>query len=158
MWSTRGKEILIKLEPLAEGMGLKIVEMDLPNGQNGIFRVYVDSLEEGKKVTVDECAKFSPLISDYLDTFDPFPFRYYLEVSSPGLDRPLRRWDEMARFIGKKIRVVLREKLDNRRKFTGVLMDVDDEHNLFTIKENGKDFKIGREMVKRINIVWEGDK
>ena len=79
MWSGRAKDIFNKLEPLANRMGLKIVELDLPIGQNGVFRIYLDTISPETRISLEECGKFSPLVSDYLDTENFFPFRYYLE-------------------------------------------------------------------------------
>lgn len=156
MWSTKAKEIFEKLEPLAEGMGLKIVELDLPQGPNGIFRVYVDSLDKTVKVTIEDCARLSPVVSSMMDTLDVFKFRYYFEMSSPGLDRPIRRWDEISDFIGKKIKVSLKEKLEDRRHVSGILESIADDGTFFTVKDETREFKIDRGLVKKINIIWEG--
>jgi len=157
MWADRARTILKELEPLAADLNLKIVEMDLPQSANGIFRIYVDSLEKDEPISIDRCAELSPVVSDYLDTCDFFPFRYYLEISSPGLNRPIRRWDEISDFLGKKVKVTLREKVDNRRKFTGELVSVDNDALLFIVKDAEGEHKIEKEMVRKINIVWEGE-
>ncbi len=157
MWTGKAKELYEKLEPLAEAMGLKIIEMDIPGGNNGIFRIYIDSLK-GEGVGLEDCAKFSPVVSDYLDAMDVFPFKYYLEVSSPGLDRPIRRWDELELFVGKKVSVKLREKLENRRKFECVLAGVDEDSQAILLKDGERDYRIGKELIRKITLVWEGDK
>ena len=65
MWSGRAKDIFCKLEPLANKMGFKIVELDLPTGQNGVFRVYLDTLSPETRISLDECGRFSPIVSDF---------------------------------------------------------------------------------------------
>ncbi len=157
MWYGRAKELFEKLEPLAESIGLKIVEIDIPANANGICRLYVDSLVMGEGVTLDECAKFSPIVSNYLDTIDAFPYKYYLEISSPGLDRPIRRWDEIEFFIGKKLKIQLREKLKDKKNLTAILISVNNNEETFSVDENGEIVSIEKDLVKKINIIWEGD-
>lgn len=159
MWGVREKALVEKLEPAARSMGLTIVELELPHNTGGILRVYVDSLTEGKKVSIDECALFSPVVSGFLDTQEGFDFRYYLEVSSPGLERPIRRWEELPKFVGKRMTVAFAEKVDGRKKVVGTLASVDTAGDLFTITaEDGAAVTVRRTQVKRINLVWEGDK
>jgi ribosome maturation factor RimP len=158
MWSGRAKDIFNKLEPLANSMGLKIVELDLPIGQNGVFRIYLDTLSADKKITVDECGRFSPIVSDYLDTEDLFPFRYYLEVSSPGLDRPYRRWEDLHSAIGKILKIKLSETVDGRKRITGTLISVSDEKGEFTVDSEGTMITIAKGFVKKINEIWKGEK
>jgi ribosome maturation factor RimP len=158
MWSGRAKDIFNKLEPLANRMGLKIVELDLPIGQNGVFRIYLDTISPETKISLEECGKFSPLVSDYLDTEDFFPFRYYLEVSSPGLDRPYRRWDELHEAIGKTLKIKLSETVDGRKRITGTLISVNNESGEFVVDSEGTLITIAKGFVKKINEVWKGEK
>lgn len=159
MWSGRAKDIFLKLEPLANRMGFKIVELDLPTGQNGVFRVYLDTLSPETRISLDECGRFSPIVSDFLDAEDPFPFRYYLEVSSPGLDRPVRRWDDLHDEIGKTLKIKLSELVEGRKRFTGELVSVDDDKEEFVVRaEDGTELKIAKGFVRKINEVWNGEK
>ncbi len=157
MWEGRAGELFVKLEPLANSIGLKIVELDVPVGMNGVFRVYVDSLD-GTPVPVDKCSDLSPVVSRFLDVDDPFPFRYYLEISSPGLDRPIRRFEEIKLFIGKKVKIKLKTIVDGRKRIIGVLKDVNEEENYFTVSsEEGNVYSIRKDYVRKMNIIWEGD-
>ena len=159
MWSGRAKDIFLKLEPLANKMGLKVVELDLPTGQNGVFRVYLDTLSGEKPISIEECSLFSPVVSDFLDANDFFPFRYYLEVSSPGLDRPYRRWDELHNAIGKTLKIKLSELVQGRKRIVAELVSVDDEKGEFTVRlDDGSDFVIAKGFVKKINEVWKEEK
>ena len=158
MWSNRAREIFEKLEPVANKMGLRIVDMDLPTGMNGIFRIYLECLDRDKKITVDECAKFSPVVSDFLDAGDYFSFRYYLEVSSPGLDRPVRRWEDLVMSIGKTLKIKLSEPVDGRKRMTGVLKSVSDEKEEFTVDVGGTEVTVAKGFVKKINEIWKGEK
>jgi ribosome maturation factor RimP len=158
MWSGRAKDIFNKLEPLANRMGLKIVELDLPIGQNGVFRIYLDTISPETRISLEECGKFSPLVSDYLDTENFFPFRYYLEVSSPGLDRPYRRWDDLHEAIGKILKIKLSETVDGRKRITGILISVNNESGEFVVDSEGTLITIAKGFVKKINEVWKGEK
>ena len=81
-----------------------------------MLRIYMD--KEGG-VSVDDCAEISKKIDDLIDIKVPIPFRYSLEVSSPGLDRPLRTEKDFQRFCGHRARIRTREPLEGRRNFTG---------------------------------------
>lgn len=158
MWSGRAKDIFLKLEPVANRMGLKIVEMDLPTGMNGVFRIYLDTIAEGTSISIDECSKFTPVVSDFLDAEDMFNFRYYLEVSSPGLDRPVRRWEDLHTAIGKTVKIKFTEPVQGRKKATGTIISVSDEKNEFELETDGIKLTVAKGFVKKINIVWNGDK
>lgn len=159
VWGVREKALVEKLEPVARSMGLTIIELELPHNTGGFLRIYIDSLTEGKKILVEDCALFSPVASAFLDTQEGFDFRYHLEVSSPGLERPVRRWGDLPKFVGMRMQVVFSEKIDGRKKVVGVLVSVDDAAGLFTITaDDGAAVIVRRGMVKRINLIWEGDK
>lgn len=157
MWGVREKALVEKLEPVARSMGLTIIELELPHNTGGFLRIYVDSLTEGKKIMVEDCALFSPVVSAFLDTQEGFDFRYHLEVSSPGLDRPIRRWEELPKFAGVRMTVVFTEKVEGRKKVIGTLQAV--AADSFTITaDDGATVTVPRDRVKRINLIWEGDK
>ncbi|HNW82221.1 MAG TPA: hypothetical protein PKG52_04940 [bacterium] len=158
MWSGRAKDIFIKLEPVANRMGLKIVEMDLPIGMNGVFRIYLDTVTAGTAISIEECSRFSPVVSDFLDAEDFFNFRYYLEVSSPGLDRPIRRWEDLHPAIGKTVKIKFTEPVQGRKRATGQILSVSDERGEFELETDGIKLVIAKGFVKKINIVWNGDK
>lgn len=107
---------------VVEPMGYELVGVEyFPRGQGAVLRVYIDR-ERG--ITLDDCAAVSHQLSGVLDVEDPIPGRYDLEVSSPGLDRPLFQIEHYVRFQGRKAKVRLRVKQDGRRKFEGVLRGV----------------------------------
>jgi ribosome maturation factor RimP len=110
-----------RLESGAQALGFELVDVELMGGrQNQTLRVYIDSPQG---VTVDDCAEVSRQLSAILDVEDPFPGSYRLEVSSPGLDRPLVRPEDFRRFRGATVKVRLYDALDGRRNFTGRLLD-----------------------------------
>ncbi len=159
MWNARAKKFLSELNPIANSEGLKIIEMDLPTGPNTVFRIYVDSLDETKSVTIDNCASLSRLLSSYLDTDDTFYYAFHLEVSSPGLDRPLRIWEDLPKFIGKKVKVMMKESVNNRRKAKGVLKEVfSEEEKLIILLDSNEELPIKRDNIRKMNIIWEMEK
>lgn len=93
----------------------------IAQGRNSVLRVYIDH-DDG--IAVDDCEKVSRQVSALLDVEDPVSGEYVLEVSSPGLDRPLFTPEQYERYTGSEITVRLRSPLDGRRKFKGVIRAV----------------------------------
>lgn len=113
------------LEPAIAGLGFELVGIEYhPSGGRSLLRVYIDS-ENG--VTVDDCARVSYQVSGVLDVEDPIPGNYQLEISSPGLDRPLFRPRDYERFAGQLVSVRLLHPLNGRRKFKGRLEGLHDQ-------------------------------
>lgn len=109
---------------LLPSMGLELVEVQFRReGHGWVLRIFIDS-DEG--ITVDHCADVSREVSAYLDVEDLIDHPYSLEISSPGLERPLRSMDDFLRFAGKKARVKLREPLDGQKVFVGDILQVTD--------------------------------
>lgn len=104
-------------EPLLRSLGLELFDLKISGSQ---LRVFIDK-EEG--VLLEDCAKFSRLLGPALDVADCMPETYRLEVSSPGLNRPLRNETDFKRFIGKKIKIKTIEKIMNQKVFIGRLSD-----------------------------------
>lgn len=101
------------VEPVVVGMGFELVGVEFDTHQR-ILRVYIDS-EKG--IVVDDCSKVSHQLSGVLDVEDPIPGNYRLEISSPGLDRPLFSPEHFERFKGALARIQLSRPLDGRRRF-----------------------------------------
>ena len=114
------------LAPLVAGLGLEFVGIEFsPSRGSSLLRVYIDAHE--RPVTLDDCERTSREISALLDVNDPIEGRYTLEVSSPGLDRPLFTAQQFARFIGSQVRMSTALPLAGRRRFQGAILGVDDE-------------------------------
>lgn len=106
-----------------EARGFDLVEVELGGGRDHpTLRVYIDC---PGGVTVDDCAEVSRQLSALLDVEDPLPGGYTLEVSSPGLDRPLVSPDDFRRFAGVEVKIRLRVPLAGRRNFTGRLLGIE---------------------------------
>lgn len=127
-------EIEALLAPVVERLGCELIDLDFESrGGRSTLRLFID--KEGG-VTLDDCERTSHAVSGVLDVEDPIPGEYNLEVSSPGLDRPLRRASHYDRYHGAEIRVVMRKGFQGRRRLKGrlagvegeiVLLDVDGE-------------------------------
>ena len=112
------------IEPTVTALGFELVGVLLRGGRSrGLIRVYID--RDGG-VTVDDCAQVSHRVNGLLDMADPMPRGYDLEVSSPGLDRPLFFERDFARFAGTGLKVTLHRPLEGRRRFAGTLGGYDD--------------------------------
>jgi len=114
------------IDPLATDEGLELVEIELRSEQRigRVLRVYLDRLDkrdEEESPDIDELSRVSRQLSDLLDVYDVVPGAYTLEVSSPGVDRPLRKPEHFARYIGKRVEVRALEMIEGRKKFSGIL-------------------------------------
>lgn len=111
---------------VVEPMGYELVGVEYRRGaDSGLLRIYID--REGG-IQLDDCVTVSRQVSAMLDVEDPLKEAYQLEVSSPGIDRPLFVKEHFERFVGSKVRIKLRMKLNGRKRFEGVLQGVQDEN------------------------------
>ena len=119
------QELTTLFEPVVESMGYELVGVEWQGSEHhGLLRVYIDH-ENG--ITVDDCADVSRQISALLDVEDPITQAYDLEVSSPGIDRPLFKAQDFERFSGNKAKIKLAVALNGRKNFSGILKGVEDD-------------------------------
>src|SRR6185312_6406957 len=117
-------ELTNLLMPVVTDLGLECLGVEYsPSHGNSLVRVYIDA--PGRAVTVDDCEAASRQISATLDVNDPIQSRYTLEVSSPGVDRPLFTPEQFARFIGQKAKLETNLPIDGRRRFNGAIRGVE---------------------------------
>lgn len=147
------------VEPLAAEQGLEVVDVTFTReGGRWYLRVYID---KPGGVGIDDCERLSELMSAALDERDPIPQSYYLEVSSPGLERPLKRDQDFERFRGRKVTVRTFAPLDGRRRFSGVLLGLEDGKVKLDMGADGVVYipKAGISQAKLVaEIDWEGKK
>ena len=136
-------------EPLVEELKYELVDIEfVKEGPSYFLRVYLD---KPGGINLDDCQKMSQLLSDILDEKDPIKVAYYLEVSSPGLDRPLKTDKDLKRNIGKDIEVKLYEALDSKKLIEGTL-DNYNESSIILKTETNTIIEIPRELVAVIKL------
>lgn len=106
------------VEPAITALGYELVGVEFSQGKTGVLRIYIDS-DEG--IGVDDCSAVSHQVSGILEVEDPIRGQYSLEVSSPGLDRPLFQASDFDRFAGHQVTLRLLAPVDGQRKFKGIL-------------------------------------
>lgn len=115
------------IEPTITDMGFDIVRVQVSGGQTIKVQIMAEP-SSGGNMTVDDCARISRAVSAVMDVEDPIVDAYTLEVSSPGLDRPLVRLQDFDRFSGFEAKIELQRVVDGRRKFSGRLIGTADEN------------------------------
>jgi ribosome maturation factor RimP len=139
-------------EPVVESMGYELVGVEFnAGGGHGTLRVYIDR-EQG--VSLDDCAAISHQLSGILDVEEPIQQAYDLEISSPGIDRPLFKLADFERFIGETAKIKLAVGVQGRKNFKGRLQAVTDE-KLITIEVDGEQFDLPYADIARANLVGD---
>jgi len=127
--------------PVIEGLGFELVRLRLMAGKTRTLQIMADRPDGG--IEVADCAAISTAVSAALDVEDPLDDAYTLEVSSPGIDRPLTRLKDFAVWEGYEARLETTELIDGRRRFRGELAGVEGDEVLIEIEENGEPITIG---------------
>ena len=135
--------------PAIEGLGFELVRIRLMGGKTRTLQIMADRPEGG--IEVDDCAAISTAVSAVLDVEDPIDDPYVLEVSSPGIDRPLTRLKDFEMWHGYEARVETTELIDGQRRFKGILRGTEDNDILIEIEAQGEDVTIG------LNFDWLSD-
>lgn len=144
-----------KVQPTVEGLGYELWACTyLTQGQHSVLRITIDS-EKG--ITLADCERVSRQISALLDVEDPLQGRYNLEVSSPGLDRPLIKEKHFQRYVGHYVRVSTQSAIDNQRKFKGFLQSVGIA-GIVLNQDDGKEVVLTWDNILRANVLPEMNK
>jgi ribosome maturation factor RimP len=139
------------IEPAVASLGYELVGVEyLSQGRHSLVRIYIDS-EDG--VTLDDCERVSHQVSGILDVEDVIHGHYSLEVSSPGLDRPLFSMNHFKRFIGKQVKITLSTPMDGRRKFNGVIRAAGDNH--VVLEMDTQEIELPFNAIEKANLVPE---
>ena len=139
-------------EPAISGLGYELWGVEyLSQGKHSVLRLYIDS-ENG--ITVDDCQQVSHQVSGILDVEDPIKGQYSLEVSSPGLDKPLFIADHYARYLGARVKVRLRQAVLGRRNFTAIIESVNDDE-VCLVDETGEAIVVDVSDIDKANLVPE---
>ena len=137
------------VQPIADEKGFRVVDIEyVKEGKNWFLRIYID---KPGGIDLNDCAMFNELVSEQMDALepDPIPYAYYLEVSSPGAERPLKTEDDFKAAVGRYIHVTLFEPVKKNNVYDGTLKELTDEKMVLTVKEKNK---IKETELKRTNI------
>ncbi len=126
--------------PILEKQQLELVDIEYKKeGSNWFLRVFIDKDVDGG-VDIEDCGRVSEALSEELDNVDPIPNAYFLEVSSPGAERPLKTEKDVIKAIGKHVHIKTYEPIDNVKVFEGTLVRFD--QHILTVTDNKKSYDI----------------
>ena len=138
------------ISPVIEDLGYELVRIRLMSGKTTTLQIMADKPDGG--IEVDDCAEISNAVSAVLDVEDPILDAYTLEVSSPGIDRPLTRLKDFDTFEGYEAKIETTEMIDGRRRFKGMLAGIDGEEVLINLPGDG-----GEEVTIGLQFDWLSD-
>ncbi|HDR14958.1 MAG TPA: ribosome maturation factor RimP [Desulfobacteraceae bacterium] len=145
-------QVTVLVEPVIEELGFELVDVDfLTDRGRRVLRLYVD--RECGGITLDECVEVSREVDGLIELEDVVPDPYVLEVSSPGLDRPLRKEKHFAAAVGRKVKVKMKKPVENRRNFTGMLESFN--ANLITLQIENHNVTLPVAEIEKARIVYE---
>lgn len=149
MASSRHSFISGLIEPSISALGYELWGLEiLMQGHSTLLRIYIDA-EAG--ISVDDCEKASRQIAALLDVENPIAGEYVLEVSSPGMDRPLYKAEHFARFAGSMIRLQLRYPFEGQRRFKGLLVGMEGEDVVLRVEDS--EYLLPFESVEKANVI-----
>jgi ribosome maturation factor RimP len=152
MSSVLTDKIAAMIEPTIEALGYELVRVQLfpsPRGEASTLQIMAE--KEDGTMTVEACAKISREISVILDVEDPIDSEYNLEVSSPGMDRPLTRLKDFVKYVGHEAKVEMNKTVDNRKRYRGKLIGVEEEVILMDV--DGERHKLNFTDVQKAKLV-----
>ncbi len=129
------------VEPVAQDLGLELVRLRLMSGQHPTLQIMAQRPDGSMEV--EDCARLSTAVSAVLDVEDPITDAYTLEVSSPGIDRPLTRLKDFEQWAGHEAKIETSEAIDGRRRFKGVLQGTEGDEVLLEIEQGKEAVTIG---------------
>lgn len=151
--SKEAAEVARLVAPSAEAMGYELVQVRLMGGRHHPTLQIMAERKDGADMTVEDCAELSRAISALLDVEDPIPGSYQLEVSSPGIDRPLVRLEDYARFAGHEAKLETEQLIDGRKRFRGKLLGVADGRVRLALSDTGASAEIPFAAIARAKLV-----
>lgn len=155
--SEKATEIANLLSPTVESLGLELLGVEyLPAPGGATLRLYIDvplAEQPERVINVDDCERVSREVSAQLDVEDPITGNYTLEVSSPGVDRPLFTLEQFARHVGESAKIVLKLAQDGRRRFQGKILRIEAEADAVVFAIDGKDVQIGFDNIDKARIL-----
>lgn len=149
MLTQKEQSLLDIIEPQAAAHGIEVVTLEVTGARKSpTVRIYIDT-EDG--VTFNELTEAQSWIGDLMDEIDPFPGAYMLEVSSPGIDRPLRTHDHFMAAVGQKVKLKTVCAIDGRKHFTGTLRSADGQ--VLVVDTEGGSVEVPLQDIGKANII-----
>jgi ribosome maturation factor RimP len=144
------RKVMELLEPHIERQGFELVSVEYKGGaRGGLLRVFVDRPEGG--IALDDLGELSRVVGDLLDVYDPVEGRYTLEVSSPGINRPLTKLNHFEQHRGRRVRVRTHNAHDGQKSFIGVLAEVDPSGIELDDEISKRRLRLGFDEIKEAN-------
>lgn len=144
------EELMKKISiPLLDELNFDFVDVEfVKEGPNRFLRLYIDKAEG---ITLEDCQKVSEKLNDALDEIDPIEENYFLEVSSPGIDRPLKTDDDFKKALNEDVEINLYKAIDGIKRLEGKLVNYDDEAFIIEDEKIGE-IRLERNVVSKINL------
>lgn len=153
--ASKDQQLVEMLKPVVEALGFEFWGLEyIPKGKDSVLRIFIDS-ENG--IHVDDCATVSRQVSGVMDVEDPISSEYNLEVSSPGLDRPLFTIEQFEKYIGGFVDVKLRYAFEGRRKFKGKLVGVEDGEDIVVHVDN-HEYLLPVDAIDKASLIYQDNK
>lgn len=142
------KEVATLVTPILKEMGMELVDVQFRHENMGwVLRIFIDKPDG---ITVEDCANVSREISHHLDVKDIIPHRYHLEVSSPGVNRVLKKIEDFKRFTGRRAHITTEAPVGMRRNFTGIIKGVNGDRVIIDVDGNNYEISLG--LICRANL------
>lgn len=140
-----------ELEGFLEDNGYELYNVEfVKEGRDWFLRVYIDLPDPDEYVGTEDCEKVSRYLSQVLDEKDPIAQNYFLEVSSPGLDRQLLKDEEFTRYAGRPVEISLYSAIEGRKKFEGTLKGLEGDE--IVIEDDGKELRLPRDKAAKTKL------
>ena len=147
-------ELIVKNNalPIADELNFELVDVEyIKEGPYMYLKIYIDKVGG---VTIEDCQKMSGKINEKLNEIDPIEENYFLEVSSPGLDRPLKTDKDLMKNMNNDIEISLYKSIDGKKKYKGELINFD-ENEIEIKDEKNVHFKLDRDVISKINLAFK---
>ena len=153
MSNRRQDKLTQMLKPAVEGLGYELVGIEnLPMGKHTVLRIYIDSAD-GDGITVTDCSRVSHQVSGVLEVEEPIKGQFTLEVSSPGIDRPLFSFEQFEQFVGSKVKLKLYHAIEGKRKITGIIESINGDDIIIKDADSDSSFQLQMDDIDKANII-----
>lgn len=151
--SNRQDKLTELLRPAVEGLGYELVGIEhLPMGKHTVLRIYIDSTDG---ITVNDCSRVSHQVSGVLEVEEPIKGQFTLEVSSPGIDRPLFNFEQFKQFVGSKVKLKLYHAIEGKRKITGLIESIEGDDINIKDADSDSSFQLQIDDIDKANIITD---